>query len=339
MTTKVQTRRIELDGELLEGGAVTYHSDGPFTTEEIPVVNDNKITITQWGVVKWFFNLNQDNDKTIVLESQAAWGWGDMLYSDFNYIEQSGSSIELALCTKVNVTGDFTINAPSDLKEWQAYYLRVINPDWEGPYTMSLGSNVTNPMLVDLTLSEGFIDIFVFMAVDWVLELQEWVKRLARVAYSGAFEDLSAPFKFIKATYYNPTTLKVDEDLETILNMYNNWVLPILWSITDWWYAYPYTVENDEFVWYRLALDEDNWYIDRCIYVHSDDSHSYWYKINQSITKARINYNEVDWLSTVAHTWNFVDIIGKPVLVTKAEWEALPDTKLTDWTFYIIYKE
>jgi hypothetical protein len=47
MTTKVQTRRIELDGELLEGGAVTYHSDGPFTTEEIPVVNDNKITITQ----------------------------------------------------------------------------------------------------------------------------------------------------------------------------------------------------------------------------------------------------------------------------------------------------
>jgi hypothetical protein len=42
-----------------------------------------------------------------------------MLYSDFNYIEQSGSSVTLALCTKINVTGDFTINAPSgdDLKE------------------------------------------------------------------------------------------------------------------------------------------------------------------------------------------------------------------------------
>ncbi len=243
------------------------------------------------------------------------------------------------MCTKVNVTGDFTINAPVDLKEWQAYYLRVINPDWEGPYTMSLGSNVTNPMLVDLTLSEGFIDIFVFMAVDWVLELQEWVKRLARVAYSGAFEDLSSPFKFIKATYYNTTTLKVEEDLQTILNMYHNWVLPILWSISDWWYAYPLSVDDDEFVWLRLTLDDNNWYIDRCVYIHSNDSHSYWYKIRNEITKARINYSEVDWLSTVWHTGKFVDIIGKPVLLTRAEYDALPDTKLTDGTFYFIYKQ
>ena len=335
MTTKVQTRRIELDGELLEGGAVTYHSDGPFTTEEIPVVNDNKITITQWGVVKWFFNLNQDNDKTIVLESQAAaWGW-DMLYSDFNYIEQSGSSITLALCTKINVTGDFTINAPSgdDLKEWQAYYLRVVNPDTADPYTMTLGTNITNPMLVDLTLTPGFIDIFVFMAVDGKLELQEWVKRLSRVAYSGNFEDLVSPFVFIKVSWW-----KTAANLDYIKGLYNTWVLPILWLQDHGKYAYPYLSPAGSFVWNLLYIDDEDWYVHSAIFTHDDTAVTGWYSISVEDEQTKMSYENVEWLSTIAHTWKFVDIIGKPVIITKAQWEALPDTKYTDWTFYFIYK-
>lgn len=97
-------------------------------------------------------------------------GSGDMMYADFNWTTLTGASVDLALASKITPTANFTVNAPATIKDGQVYVLRVENG--ATAYTMTLGTNITNPNGTDLTLTANAIDMFVFMAVWWKLELQ-----------------------------------------------------------------------------------------------------------------------------------------------------------------------
>lgn len=114
------------------------------------------------------------NDKLKVYNGTSwdeAWGWaGDMLYSDFNWVTKTWSSITLDLASKISPTGNFTVNAPSTIKDGQTYILRV--DSWGTAYTMSLWTNITNPYNVTTDLTLWWIDQFVFLAIWGKLELQ-----------------------------------------------------------------------------------------------------------------------------------------------------------------------
>lgn len=109
----------------------------------------------------------------LYVDTAVAWaGGGDMCYSDFNFVSKSWASVTLDLSSEITPSANFTVNTPSTIKEWQSYVLRVTN--WATAYTMSLGSCVTNPWWVDLTLTSNGTDQFVFYAIsDSELELQK----------------------------------------------------------------------------------------------------------------------------------------------------------------------
>ena len=92
-----------------------------------------------------------------------SWSW-DMLYADFEFVTKSWASITLDLSSDITPSANFTVNVPSEIKEWQAYVLRVNS--WATAYTMTLGSGITNPFWVDLTLTANSTEQFVFYAVS-----------------------------------------------------------------------------------------------------------------------------------------------------------------------------
>ena len=98
------------------------------------------------------------------------WGSWDMLYSDFNFVTATGSTVTLSLSTVITPSANFTVNAPSTIKDWQTYILRVTNG--ATPYTMTLWTGITNPSSASTTLTANSTDQFVFLAVWWNLELQ-----------------------------------------------------------------------------------------------------------------------------------------------------------------------
>lgn len=69
-------------------------------------------------------------------------------------------------------SSDFTLIAPSSISDWEEYVLRCINV---ASHTMTLWEWFTNPFDVDLSLSANATDQFVFLAVQWTLELQPQV--------------------------------------------------------------------------------------------------------------------------------------------------------------------
>jgi hypothetical protein len=73
----------------------------------------------------------------------------------------SGSATLTDTRCKLIPTGNFTLQAPSTVSEGQEYVLRCENTT---VYTMTLGTGITNPHNVDLTLSANATDQFVFLA-------------------------------------------------------------------------------------------------------------------------------------------------------------------------------
>lgn len=106
-------------------------------------------------------------------------GGGDMKYADFGFQDLTGSTVTLDLSTEVTPTGNFVVVAPSDIKDWQQYILRVNN--WATVYTMGLAWNTSNPYNIPLSLTANATDQFVFLAVWWVLELQKNIDRVTSV--------------------------------------------------------------------------------------------------------------------------------------------------------------
>ena len=113
----------------------------------------------------------------LTFKDQSTFKWdswyGDMKYADFNFTTKTWDTVVLDLSSTITPTQNFVVTAPNELKDWQVYLLRVTSSDTA--YQMSLSANIQNPFGVDLTLTPNRIDLFVFLAVDWHLELQPGV--------------------------------------------------------------------------------------------------------------------------------------------------------------------
>ncbi len=94
-----------------------------------------------------------------------------MKYADFNWSVPTWTNVVLSLSTEYYPTADFVINAPSTVKDWQTYILRVTS--WATTYVMSLWENIINLQQTNINLTQNATDMFVFLAVDGKLELQK----------------------------------------------------------------------------------------------------------------------------------------------------------------------
>lgn len=86
-----------------------------------------------------------------------------MKYADFNWKTKTGATVTMDLACTITPSENFTVNAPATILDGQSYILRVNNGGTA--YTMTLGTNMTNPYGTDLTLTAGGIDQFVFLAI------------------------------------------------------------------------------------------------------------------------------------------------------------------------------
>ena len=101
-----------------------------------------------------------------------------MKWSDFERDTQTWVNVILSLTTETTPTADFTVSAPTTVRTWQEYVLRVNSVDTA--YVMTLWTGIVNPKLVNTNLHAHTSDVFVFLALDdWTLELQPIVEPWA----------------------------------------------------------------------------------------------------------------------------------------------------------------
>lgn len=138
--------------------------------DSLAIFDNSTTNFQSWAQVTNTINSSLSNYATKAYVDSKAWVW-DMQYQDFEFgADKSGSIIVLWLSTNVVPNSNFTIQAPTTLKDWQTYKLRI--ECGATAYTMFLWWNVLNPYWVDLTLKPSHINMFTFVAVDWKLELQ-----------------------------------------------------------------------------------------------------------------------------------------------------------------------
>lgn len=150
---------------------------------------------TSWDYARWIYA----NDWKLYFDN-GTWTWKKVYYStdvdtlltnlrnevyeyfirwsDFERDEQNTANVILSLTTQTTPTEDFTVSAPSTVRVWQEYVLRVIST--ETAYVMTLWQGIVNPKQVDINLHTHTTDTYVFLALDdWTLELQPIVSEWA----------------------------------------------------------------------------------------------------------------------------------------------------------------
>ena len=176
-------------------------------------------------------------------------GEWDMKYADFSLVEKTGATVTLDLFSYVEPSANFTVNAPSEIKEGQMYILRVVT--WATSYTMTLWTWITNPYSELTLLTANTVHQFGFLAIDWNLELQPSVTQswwwtwwtitwtlsdqtdlnTALIAKADA-SDLN-----IKAFYLTWTTGQTNLDTATAaMNRYASGKCPIIMYQKGLWY-------------------------------------------------------------------------------------------------------
>ncbi len=150
------------------GTGINIDANNEISNTGVTSVNSSTWDVTvQETLVSW------TNIKTINWTSVL--GSGDLTVSwwtDYSWVTKTISwwEVEIWLRTIVNAPWEnFTLTAPASLQDWEEYVIRVIN---EANYTMTLWTGFTNPFSVDLSLSYYATDQFVFVAINWTLELQ-----------------------------------------------------------------------------------------------------------------------------------------------------------------------
>lgn len=165
--------------------ATTVYNQGDTLTD------DNCGYFYQWGNNYGFPHSWTITTTRTKVDASTYWPWNYYKSSTFIIYDGDWSSVhnanlwggvtwvqpltwfELSLRTITREpSDDFTLIAPSSIKDWEEYALRCVNVD---SHTMALWKWFTNPFWVDLTLSANATDQFVFLAVQWTLELQPQV--------------------------------------------------------------------------------------------------------------------------------------------------------------------
>lgn len=171
---------------------------------------DWKLYFDWWnGVWK---NVMYSDEIMALLEEYIKW-------SDFYFDTQVIDNwlIELWLSTTVTPNANFQVGFPTDLKDGQAYVLRVNNN--AVAYTMTLDPEIYNPWNVDLSLTPNAIDMFIFLAVWDKLELQPLWWKHSQFVTQAEYDGL-------------PSSKTRDWNLYIIVDTHPNWPLLTLAELT-----------------------------------------------------------------------------------------------------------
>ena len=206
-------------------------------------------------------------------------GEWDMKYADFSLVEKTGATVTLDLFSYVEPSANFTVNAPSEIKEGQEYILRVDN--WATVYTMTLGTNITNPYSSSTTLTANWIDQFVFLAVDWKLELQAEVATL---------NDINTKVFIITWTTWTANIASA----QAAIDWYNAWNLPILYWRQD-------SVGRN---WTYVLQDTSSTQFSFCKYNVTDQSQ---HSVPTEITEYYIAVRLSSWTVTSISRWSYTE--------------------------------
>ena len=125
----------------------------------------------EWTV--WYDTTNDILKAYDWTQWNVVWNW-DMAYADFNWVTKTWATVTLDFNSVIEPSANFTVNAPSTIKDWQIYILRV--ESGATAYTMTLGTWITNPYSESTTLTANKIKLFTFLAIDGSLELQPSVQ-------------------------------------------------------------------------------------------------------------------------------------------------------------------
>lgn len=138
---------------------------------------------TSWDYCQWLYG----TDTNMYFDWWDG-NWRQVYYSDqaneifirwldFYWQIKTWATITLDLSSEITPESDFVVNAPTTIKEWQVYILRVNNGSTV--YTMTLWSGIINTQGTNINLTAEATDMFVFLAIKlWgniVLELQKEV--------------------------------------------------------------------------------------------------------------------------------------------------------------------
>lgn len=140
---------------------------------------------TEWMV--WYDTTNDILKAYDWTQWNVVWNW-DMAYADFNWVTKTWATITLDFNSVIEPSANFTVNAPSTIKDWQIYILRV--ESGATAYTMTLGTWITNPYSESTTLTANKIKLFTFLAIDGDLELQPSVQWGWIISSNNTYEDI-----------------------------------------------------------------------------------------------------------------------------------------------------
>ena len=176
--------------------ALTAKQDELVSWTNIKTINSNSILWNGNLDIDWLPSQTWQSWKYLTTDwTTASWGtvsgW-DMNYSDFAWDTATWATVTLELNTEITPSANFTVNAPATIKDWQTYILRVTNG--ATAYTMTLGTNITNPYSTDITLTANGVDQFVFLAIGGNLELQpdaEWGSGITKIFTLADTSDLT----------------------------------------------------------------------------------------------------------------------------------------------------
>ena len=269
----------------------------------------------------WQQYIDTTNDKMYVAtgtSSSSDWtevgAWsGDMLYADFNWATKTWASITLDLNSEIEPSANFTVNAPATIKDWQIYVLRVTT--WATAYTMTLGTNVTNPYSEDLTLTANTIAQFSFVWIDNKLELQPSIEAVDMSNYLAKNNTTS----FTPSGDYNPATKKYVDDNKGKNDIITSATAP---SDTDaiWKYAYNNVSYYDEYRYYNgseWVNIEGITYSSSAPYFSNNDYWRLWYDTNNYV----LNYfdnNTWDWAPVwwiISSVWTWLSLSSGEISV------------------------
>ena len=175
---------------------------------------------TSWAYAQWLYGADWN-----LYYDGWTWVWKQVLYSDqimtilqdyikwtdFHFVNKTWqTNITLSdMSTAISPTADFTINAPDPVEDGYVYLLRVSN--WVSPYTMTLGTGISNPRNVDLTLTANGEDMFAFLAVWWILELQPEID-IDNEAYGASWDWITTKAPSKKAVYQKIESIEWEID-------------------------------------------------------------------------------------------------------------------------------
>ena len=239
-----------------------------------------------------------------------AWSW-DMLYADFNWTTKTWATITLDLNSEIEPSANFTVNAPATIKDWQIYVLRVIT--WATVYTMTLGTNITNPYSEDLTLAANTIAHFSFVWIDNKLELQPSIEVAPYTAWTWitiSNNTISADTTVLatKQDIANLSSFEVVDTLPSVstastktiyllgpiwtwADKYEEWIVTesetsTSWTTTDLQILVNYDTGNNRFQCQIVSLNRYEWQ-----YIILDSFNYDWWTL-QSISYNNNTYTE-----------------------------------------------